>query len=69
MWRRRRPRWLAIEKVNVQNLWRASQNSFRWWASTERTEATLDMISSSYKVNVMTVTSYLSPLHLTTCIP
>jgi hypothetical protein len=51
VWRRRRPRWLAIEKVNAHSLWRASQKSFRWWASTECTEATLDMISRTYKVN------------------
>ena len=51
VWRRRRPRWLAIEKVNAHSLWRASQKSFRWWASIECTEATLDMISRTYKVN------------------
>ncbi|BDA49513.1 probable proteasome activator complex subunit 4 [Coccomyxa sp. Obi] len=49
VWRRRRPRWLAVEKVNVHNLWRASQKTFRWWASTERLEITLDMISDPYK--------------------
>ncbi len=41
-----------MEKVNVHNLWRASQKDFRWWASTEHLEITLDMISSSYKVGV-----------------
>lgn len=34
-WRRRRPRWVAIEKVAMNLEWRASQSSYRWFASSK----------------------------------
>ena len=50
-WRRRRPRWLLVERTMVAGLWRASQAAFRGgWATTRTTEATLPMVPALYKV-------------------
>ena len=49
-WRRRRPRWLLVERTFVGGLWRSSQAAFRGWATTTTTEATLPMLPPLYKV-------------------
>ncbi len=50
-WRRRKPRWLLVERVRVHGLWRASQAAFRGgWATTAAPQATLPMLPPVYKV-------------------
>lgn len=34
-WRRRRPRWLMEERVNLDLEWRASQAVYRWWVTAQ----------------------------------
>lgn len=45
-----RPRWLAVERVYVKHVWRASQQAYRWWATMDCTAITLDKISDPFKV-------------------
>ena len=72
-WRRRRPRWLMLERVRVHGLWRASQAAFRGaWASTACTQPSLPMLPGSLKVPTpgsglprpLPVTASLSSAHV-----
>ena len=48
-WQRRRPRWLAITRVNAGLLQRTAQCSYRPWASTAKTAVALRDIPGTYK--------------------
>ncbi len=47
-WRRRRPRWIAIEKVFMNLEWRASQRSYRSFASVTSPLLAVDRIPKVY---------------------
>lgn len=47
-WRRRRPRWVAIEKVFMNLEWRASQASYRGFASLEEPWLPVEKIPKVY---------------------
>jgi len=47
-WRRRRPRWIAIEKVFMNLEWRASQCSYRSFASVDAPLLSVDKIPTVY---------------------
>lgn len=47
-WRRRRPRWITIEKVFLGLQWRASQAHYRWFASASNPKVLLENIPSLY---------------------
>ena len=47
-WRRRRPRWIAIEKVFMNLEWRASQCSYRSFASVDSPLLPVDNIPTVY---------------------
>ena len=47
-WRRRRPRWVAIEKVFMNLEWRASQAAYRWFASSKQPVLPIDALPKLY---------------------
>ena len=47
-WRRRRPRWVAIEKVFMNLEWRASQSAYRKYASIKEPWVSIDKIPNVY---------------------
>lgn len=48
VWKRRRPRWLAIERCYLHGLWRASQVHYRPWLSTSCCEALITSVPPKY---------------------
>ena len=47
-WRRRRPRWVAIEKVFMNLEWKSSQAAYRWYASTKCPILPIEYLSKDY---------------------
>ena len=47
--KRHRPRWLAIERVYLHGLWRASQATYRPWITTSRCEPDMEMVPKAYR--------------------
>ena len=50
VWKRRRPRWLMVERAYLHLMFRISQARFRWWPTADHPEPTLDLIPPCYKV-------------------
>lgn len=48
--RRRRPRWLMIEKALINLQWRASAAAYRWWLSASQPVATAAVVPKLYGV-------------------
>ncbi|KAK9835280.1 hypothetical protein WJX84_012367 [Apatococcus fuscideae] len=52
IWKRRRPRWLMVERAYLHLMFRTSQAKFRWWLTVDRPKATLDIIPGPYKAAI-----------------
>lgn len=46
--RRRRPRWLMVEKALINLQWRASAAAYRWWLTSSRPVATPEIVPKLY---------------------
>ncbi|KAK9865395.1 hypothetical protein WJX84_009143, partial [Apatococcus fuscideae] len=63
VWKRRRPRWLMVERAYLHLMFRTSQARFRWWATAEHPDATLAMIADPYKAAITELVKLTMHIH------
>ena len=63
-WRKRWPRWLLVERVSIQAMWRASQAAFKPWSGPDCLLLPPKAVSSTSKASPCSCSLMPSALYM-----